>query len=84
MKKDKRKRPDRRVRCRRGGWLIEDWRRAYRWLSVQAAAAIAALATVYDLFPTMREYIAPPVFRWMMVLGGIAVIVGRIKNQQPK
>jgi hypothetical protein len=81
---EKRYRPERRKRIRRECWLVEDWRKAYKWISVQAGACIAAVASAYELFPNLHDYVSPSIFRWLMVIGGISVIVGRIKSQQPK
>ncbi len=37
--------------------LIPDWRSAWRFLSVQLAAATALLATAYDYLPAVRSYL---------------------------
>lgn len=75
---------DRRQADRRWSWLVSDWRRAYKWFSVQAAALLAALQAVYELLPAAKAYIPAGPFRWLMVAGLVAVIVARLKAQGAK
>ena len=75
---------DRRTSDRRLGFLVSDWRRAYRWFSVQAAAVLAGLQVAYELLPAAQYYIPAGPFRWMMVAGLAAVIIGRLKAQPVK
>lgn len=58
--------------------LIPDWRDAWRFLSVQAAAAVALLATAYDYLPAVREYLPEGWVKWAALL----VIAARILNQR--
>ena len=75
---------DRRVTDRRFGWLVSDWKRAYRWFSVQAAAVLAGLQVAYELLPAAQSYIPAGPFRWLMIAGLAAVIIGRLKAQPAK
>lgn len=84
MADDKRSCEDRRVRDRRLGWLVSDWRRAYKWFSVQAAAVLAGLQVAYELLPAAQAYIPAGPFRWLMVAGLAAIIIGRLKAQGVK
>lgn len=58
--------------------LIPDWRQAWRFLSVQAAAALALLAAAYDYLPAVREYLPDGWMKWAALL----VIAARIMNQK--
>jgi hypothetical protein len=58
--------------------LIPDWRQAWRFFSVQAAAALALLAAAYDYLPAVREYLPEGWMKWAALL----VIAARILNQQ--
>lgn len=83
MRKEKpRNRPDRRAGSRRRCFLVENWRQAHRWLSVQVAGVLAALQAIYELLPAAKSYVDPRIWQWLMVGGLIAVIVGRLKAQK--
>lgn len=58
--------------------LVPDWRQAWRFLSVQAAAALALVAAAYDYLPAVREYLPDGWVKWAALL----VIAARILNQK--
>ena len=83
MKKPKpRKCADRRIGPRRKSVLVENWRQAYKWLSVQMAGVLMALQVIYELLPAAKSYVDPKLWQWLMIGGLIAVIVGRLKAQK--
>ncbi|MBP6708412.1 MAG: hypothetical protein KA223_04585 [Candidatus Accumulibacter sp.] len=57
--------------------LIPDWRDAWRFVSVQLAAAIALLAAAYDYLPAIRAYVPEGWVKW----AALAIIAGRILHQ---
>ncbi len=57
--------------------LVPDWRDAWRWLSVQLAAATALLATAYDYLPAVRSYLPEGWVKWAAIL----FIAARILHQ---
>lgn len=59
--------------------LIDDWKRAWRLLSVQMAAALIALELAGDYLPEIKEYLDDDYAKWM----GLAVIVARVIRQTP-
>lgn len=59
--------------------LIDDWKRAWRLLSVQVAAALIALELAGDHLPEIKEYLGDDYAKWM----GLAVIVARVVRQTP-
>lgn len=59
--------------------LIDDWKRAWRLLSVQVAAVLIALELAGDYLPEIKEYLGDDYAKWM----GLAVIVARIVRQTP-
>jgi hypothetical protein len=59
--------------------LIDDWKRAWRLLSVQAAVALVALELVGDYLPEIKGYLGDDYAKWM----GLAVIVARVIRQTP-
>ena len=84
IEKEKRKLADRRWGPRRHCWLVEDWRAAYKWFSVQATALLGAITVVYEFVPAMQSYIPAPWFRGLMLAGIAAAIIGRLKSQPRK
>lgn len=59
--------------------LIDDWKRAWRLLSVQVAAVLIALELAGDYLPEIKEYLGDDYAKWM----GLAVIVARVVRQTP-
>lgn len=59
--------------------LIDDWKRAYRLFSVQAAAALVALEVAGDYLPELKEYLGDDFGKWI----GLGIIVARIIRQTP-
>lgn len=57
--------------------LIDNWRAAWRMLSVQAAAILAVLAAAYDYMPTLHTYLPDGWVKYAALL----VIVARIIKQ---
>lgn len=70
--------------CRRHTILIPEWRRAWKWFSVQIVALIAAAQGLLALVPTLKDYIHPTIWHWLMAGLAILAIIGRIVNQTPK
>lgn len=59
--------------------LIQNWRSAWRMLSVQAAALLAIVAAAYEHLPALQTYLPEG---WVKY-AALAVVVARIV-QQPK
>lgn len=59
--------------------LIDDWKRAWRLLSVQVAAALVALEVAGDYLPEIKEYLGDDFGKW----AGLAIIVARVVRQTP-
>jgi uncharacterized membrane protein len=59
--------------------LIDDWKRAWRLLSVQVAAVLVALELAGDYLPEIKEYLGDDYAKWL----GLAVIVARVVRQTP-
>lgn len=58
--------------------LIENWRSAWRMLSVQAAALLAVLAAAYDYLPTLQTYLPEG---WVKY-AALVVILARVVKQE--
>ena len=61
--------------------VVDDWKKAWRWLSVQAAAVIAIAPEIYENVHQLREFLDPSIFHHAMAALGILTIVARIKKQ---
>ena len=59
--------------------LIDDWKQAWRLLSVQAAAVLIALELAGDYLPEIKEYLGDDFGKWV----GLAIIVARVIRQTP-
>ena len=57
--------------------LIPDWRQAWRYLSIQLAAATALLAAAYDYLPAVRDYLPEGWVKW----AAIVIIAARVVHQ---
>lgn len=62
--------------------LIDEWRCAWRWLSVQIMALIAAAQGLLIFVPTVKDFIPQTVWHSIMTALAILAIVGRIINQK--
>lgn len=60
--------------------LVDDARKAYKFLSVQLAALLAILATAWEFVPAMQQYLDPA---WVKYFA-LAMILARVIRQTPK
>ena len=60
--------------------LINEWHKAWKYLSVQIAALLAMLATAWDYIPSLQQYLDPA---WVKY-AALAILVARVVNQTPK
>lgn len=62
--------------------LVKDARRAWRWFSVQAMAALALLPIIWMQLPPETQAMVPDHWRpWIMVAVAIGGIAGRLIKQ---
>lgn len=61
-------------------WLIDDLRRAWRYLSVQLTVLLAIVAAAWDYMPQFQQYLDP---KWVKYYA-LAILVARIINQTPR
>jgi len=63
--------------------LVENWRQAAKWFSVQAFAAIIALPMIWASMPTdVKAYLPDEWKPWVMVALALAGIIGRMVDQK--
>jgi len=58
--------------------LIENWREAWKFLSVQLALILAVISTAYDYLPAVQQYLPAGWVKWM----ALAIIAVRIFQQR--
>ena len=61
--------------------LIQDWKSAWRWFSVQAGALIAIAPMLYEQTREMQGFMSYTVFNYVMTGLGVLVIIGRVIKQ---
>ena len=65
--------------------LVDDWKSAWKWFSVQALAVIAMLPVVWVTLPPEAQAWMPVEYRpWIVLALAVGGIVGRLINQHPK
>ncbi len=63
--------------------LVENWRQAARWFSVQAFAAIIALPMIWASMPAdVKAYLPDEWKPWIMVALAAAGVIGRLVDQK--
>lgn len=64
--------------------LVDDWKKAWRWFSVELAALSAISMQLYEQVPQFKEYISDSVFHYIMTGCVVLIIVGRVVQQEEK
>lgn len=65
--------------------LVSDWKRAYRWLSVQAMLLSTALLSTWALLPAdLKARLPDDVGLWAAVATLLLGVVGRVVDQGDK
>lgn len=67
--------------CKPHCWLVDDWRRMWKWLSVQIMALIVAAQGLLEFMPSVKEYISPSLWHGAMAFLAALAIIARIVNQ---
>jgi hypothetical protein len=58
--------------------LIEEWRKAYKYMTVQLATVLVLVSTAYDYLPAVQTYLPEGWVKWV----AIAIIIARIVKQK--
>lgn len=61
--------------------LVDDWRKAWKWFSVQGLAFLAVTPILYENFGTLQEYLPANVFHPVMGILAMLALVGRLIKQ---
>lgn len=68
-------------RAKRRCLLVDDWRKAWKWLSVQIMVLIVGAQGLLTFVPTVKEFIPDNIWHPLMACLAVLAIVGRIANQ---
>lgn len=64
--------------------LVSNWRKAWRWLSMQLLALAAAAQLAWETLPPDALAVIPPDWRGYITLGLVlAAMLGRVVDQGP-
>lgn len=61
--------------------LADEWRQAWKWLSVQLGAAIAVAPMLYGESEPLRDVIGDDWFRRIMTVLGLLVVINAVKKK---
>ncbi len=65
--------------------LVENWKSAWRWFSVQALAALTVLPLVWMALPSdAKSFLPDSMEPWVLFALAFGGIVGRLVDQKPK
>jgi hypothetical protein len=64
--------------------LIEDWKKAYRWFSIQLFAVIGAIGLAWPLMPAdLKAYLPADILPYLSAAAFLGIIA-RVVQQGPK
>lgn len=58
--------------------LVEDWKKLWKWASVQLAALSVVVIQLYEQIPQFQAYIPDKVFHYVMTGLVAFIILGRV------
>lgn len=61
--------------------MVENWKDAWKWLSVHVALVIAVVNAAQVMLPQFQALLPPDTFTWINAGLGVAVIVARLIPQ---
>lgn len=64
--------------------LVENWRTAWKWLSIQIAVLGAALQAAILAFPSIKEWLGDSAAHAVGLLILAGIVGGRLVQQTPK
>ena len=62
--------------------LVENWRQAWKWLSVQIAILAAGLQAAMMAFPTMKDWLSDDAAHIIGLALVAAIVLGRMVDQK--
>lgn len=62
--------------------LVENWRTAWKWVSVQVAILAGALQAAMLAFPTIKDWLSDEVAHAVGLILIVAIVAGRLVDQK--
>jgi hypothetical protein len=62
--------------------LVDEWRSAWRWLTVQLGAVVAVAPEIYEQVKAMGDFVSVSTFHHIMAVMGILVILNTVKKKK--
>lgn len=66
------------------GGLVDGWRQAWKWFSVQGLAFLSIAPVVYENSGFVQDFIPQTTFHWMTGLLGAMTLISRLVIQPGK
>ena len=63
-------------------WLVDDWKKSWKWFQMQALAFLAIAPELYAQVGAMQTFIAPETFRRSMAVLGVLVMVNAVRKKR--
>lgn len=61
--------------------LVPEWKRSWRWFSVQLASLMAIMPVVYEYAEAFQGLLSESAFRKFMAVLGLLTIIARVVKQ---
>lgn len=62
--------------------MVDNWKKAWTWFSVQLAVFLAFLPHLWEYFPQdLKNRIPPEWYPWVISAVSLGIVVGRLKKQ---
>ncbi len=62
-------------------WITDEWKSAWKWLNVQAAALLVAAPILYMQLEPMRQFVSPEMFRYGMSGLGLLILINTLRKK---
>lgn len=67
-----------------GQRLVDDWKTAYKWLSVQLTVLLGVATGLYENLTVLQGVVSPTMFHYAQLIGVGGIIAGRLYKQAAK
>lgn len=64
--------------------LVENWRSAWKWFSIQLAVVGAAMQAAILAFPSLKDWVGDTVAHGVGILILLGIVMGRVVDQGKK
>ncbi len=61
--------------------FVDEWRHAWKWLTVQLGAVLAIAPEIYEQVKDMQGYLSDKTFHHIMAAIGVLVILNTMKKK---